>query len=97
MKYVATKTNKIFIYFYILDNIYCLDWNVININKFVETDEKPTMEQRNSKFYEEYLSSIHVISPWYKKVSPVQVIIFFSIYFRHILNNYFIGSVNTAN
>jgi len=66
-----------FKYFYILDNIYYLDLNVIHINKFVEADEKPTLEQRNSKFYEEYLSSIHVISPWYKNVSPVQVIIFF--------------------
>jgi len=76
MKYVSTNKNM-FKYFYILDNIYYLDWNVININKFIETDETPTMEQRNSKLYEEYLSSNHVISLWYKNVSPVQVIIFF--------------------
>lgn len=57
--------------------MYFLDWNVININKFVETDEKPTMEQRNSKIYKEYLSSFNVITPWYKNVSPVQVTIFF--------------------
>lgn len=54
-----------------------MDWNVINISKFVETEE-PTMEQRKSKFYEEYLKTPNVISPWYRNIVPVQVIIFLS-------------------
>lgn len=83
---------KMFKYYDILDNIYYLDWNVINLNKFVETDEKPTMEQRNSKIYKEYLSSFNVISPWYKNISPVQVTIFFFIFFKH---NYFDCSYTT--
>jgi len=51
-----------------------VDWNVVNIDKFVETEE-PTMEQRNSKFYEEYLKIPNVISPWYRNIA-VQVIMF---------------------
>jgi len=60
-----------------------LDWNVINIDKFVETEE-PTMEQRNSKFYEEYLEIPNVISPWYRNIVPIQVIIFLLLVVTHI-------------
>lgn len=65
----------IFKYFLIiLDNMYNVDWNVVSINKFVET-EVPTIEQRKSKFYEEYLKMPNIISPWYRNISPIQVII----------------------
>lgn len=53
----------------------------MNINKFVETEE-PTTEQKNSKFYEEYLTTPNVISPWYRNILPVQVIIFSLISFN---------------
>lgn len=58
----------------IIENKYEVDWSVIDINKFVETD-LPTMEQRESKFYEEYLKTTSVISPWYRNIVPIQVII----------------------
>ncbi|XP_026808824.1 endoribonuclease Dicer-like isoform X3 [Rhopalosiphum maidis] len=61
------------------ENIYELDWNVINIDKFVETEE-PTMEQRNSKFYEEYLKIPNVISPWYRNIVPIQRYIVTDVY-----------------
>ncbi|XP_022180231.1 endoribonuclease dcr-1 isoform X3 [Myzus persicae] len=61
------------------DNIYNVDWNVIDINRFVEIEE-PTMEQRNSKFYEEYLKTPNVISPWYRNIIPVQRYIVTEVY-----------------
>ncbi|XP_016665103.1 endoribonuclease dcr-1 isoform X5 [Acyrthosiphon pisum] len=61
------------------DNIYNVDWNVINVSKFVETEE-PTMEQRKSKFYEEYLKTPNVISPWYRNIVPVQRYIVTDVY-----------------
>ncbi|XP_060881396.1 endoribonuclease Dicer-like isoform X5 [Metopolophium dirhodum] len=61
------------------DNIYNVDWNVISINKFVETEE-PTMEQRQSKFYEKYLEKPNVISPWYRNIVPVQRYIVTDVY-----------------
>ncbi|VVC34156.1 PAZ domain,Helicase, C-terminal,Ribonuclease III domain,DEAD/DEAH box helicase domain,P-loop containing [Cinara cedri] len=48
-----------------------LDWSVMNIHEFVEL-EFPTIEQRESKFYEEYLKTPHVISPWYRNIEPIQ-------------------------
>lgn len=59
----------------ILENNYYLDWNVVNINTLIEVEE-PTLEQRKSKFYEEYLKTPNVISPWYRNILPVQVIKF---------------------
>lgn len=59
----------------ILENIYNLDWDVVNINTFIELEE-PTMEQRKSKFYEEYLKTPNVVSPWYRNIVPIQVIKF---------------------
>uniref|UniRef100_A0A2H8TDA5 Endoribonuclease Dicer n=1 Tax=Melanaphis sacchari TaxID=742174 RepID=A0A2H8TDA5_9HEMI len=61
------------------DNIHTLDWDVINIDKFVEIEE-PTMEQRNSKFYKEYLEIPNVISPWYRNIIPVQRYIVTDVY-----------------
>lgn len=55
-----------------------MDWDVVDINTFVET-EVPNMEQRNSKFYEEYLKEPCVISPWYRSISPLQVIMLTSL------------------
>jgi len=66
-----------------------VDWNVININKFVETEE-PTMEQRKTKFYEEYLKIPNVISPWYRNIVPIQVIIFLLLVLNHTS-----GKINT--
>jgi len=50
------------------------------------------MEQRNSKFYEKYLGTPNVITPWYRNIVPVQVIIFF-ICFRH----YYFSCTNLYN
>ncbi|XP_027844608.1 endoribonuclease Dicer isoform X4 [Aphis gossypii] len=61
------------------DNKCNVDWNVININKFVETEE-PTMEQRKTKFYEEYLKIPNVISPWYRNIVPIQRYIVTDVY-----------------
>lgn len=52
--------------------MYNVDWDVVDINTFVET-EIPTKEQRKSKFYEKYLTMSNVISPWYRNISPIQV------------------------
>lgn len=59
---------------FIIDNVYNVDWDVINITKFVET-KIPTMEQRKSKFYENNLEILSVISPWYRNILPIQVVI----------------------
>lgn len=65
----------IFIYFlFILDGVYRVNWNVIDINILVET-EVPTKEKRKSKFYDDHLEKISVISPWYRNIVPIQVII----------------------
>lgn len=50
-----------------------MDWDVVNLNTFVELEE-PTMKQRKSKFYEEYLKTPNVVSPWYRNIVPIQVI-----------------------
>lgn len=55
-----------------LDDVYKIDWNVVSIDKFVET-EPPTTEQKKTKFYEEYLTTSNVISPWYRNITPIQV------------------------
>lgn len=64
----------------ILDNTYNVDWDVVDINNFVETEVVPTMEQRNSKYYEPYLNKHNVISPWYRNIIPIQVT-------KYLLNN----------
>lgn len=51
-----------------------MDWDVVNIDTLVET-EVPTMEKRKSKFYNDYLEKINIISPWYRNILPIQVII----------------------
>lgn len=56
-----------------LDDMYNVDWDIVNINTLVET-EVPNMEQRKSKFYKHYLEKYNVITPWYKNLSPKQVI-----------------------
>lgn len=58
----------------VLDNTYDVDWDVIEINKFVET-EVPTTEQKKLSFYKDYLKTPNIISPWYRNVTPIQVII----------------------
>lgn len=51
-----------------------MDWDVVDIDNFVETEVVPTMEQRNSKYYESYLNKYNVVSPWYRNTIPIQVI-----------------------
>lgn len=51
-----------------------MDWNTIDIKEFVET-VIPTKKHRESQFYEEYLKTPNVISPWYRNIVPIQVII----------------------
>jgi len=58
---------------FISDGVYCVNWDVIDINTLVET-EVPTKEKRKSKFYDDYLEKISVISPWYRNTT-IQVII----------------------
>lgn len=53
--------------------MYNVDWDIVNINTLVE-EEVPNMEQRKSKFYEDYLKEHTIITPWYKDVSPIKVI-----------------------
>lgn len=57
----------------ISDNIYSLDWDVVGINRFIETHKEPTMGQRKSMCYEEYFKTRSVISPWYRNVDPIKV------------------------
>lgn len=59
---------------FIIDNVYSVDWDVVNITTFVET-KIPTIEQRKSKFYEKNLEILNVISPWYRNILPTQVVI----------------------
>lgn len=59
---------------YYLGNEYNIDWNVVDVDKFIET-EIPTMEQRKSKFYNKYLQTFNVISPWYRNIVPIQVLL----------------------
>ncbi|XP_026819706.1 endoribonuclease Dicer-like [Rhopalosiphum maidis] len=65
--YDNEKNSYLVVPIFSTDNTYKLDWNVININKLIET-EKPTMEQRLSKFYEKDLKIYSVITPWYRSV-----------------------------
>ncbi|XP_025190355.1 endoribonuclease Dicer-like [Melanaphis sacchari] len=53
------------------DNIHKLDWDVINLDKLVETED-PTIEQRKAKFYKEDLNMYSVVSPWYRSIIPVE-------------------------
>ncbi|KAF0759177.1 endoribonuclease Dicer-like, partial [Aphis craccivora] len=68
-QYDNEKNSYLVVPIFSTDNIYKLDWDIIKINKLVET-EKPTMEQRNSKFYKEDLNEFSVISPWYRSSIP---------------------------
>lgn len=50
-----------------------MDWNVVAINTLVETNV-PTEEQKECNFFEEYLNTSTIISPWYRNFLPIQVI-----------------------
>ncbi|XP_050534312.1 endoribonuclease Dicer-like isoform X2 [Daktulosphaira vitifoliae] len=49
-----------------------IDWKVIDINIFVETNP-PTLDQRKAKFYEKYFNTPYIISPWYRNITPIQM------------------------
>jgi len=63
----------LFSYILIIDNTYNVDWDVIDIIQFIETDI-PTTKQKISNFYEDYLQMSSIISPWYRNILPLEVI-----------------------
>jgi len=57
----------------ISDNKYCVDWNVIDIDTFVETIVTPTTEEQKLTNYEEYYTTRTVVTPWYRNLDLPEV------------------------
>lgn len=72
---IYTKCVCTFTYIlFISDGNYCVDWDIVNLDTLVET-KVPTIKERESKFYENHLEKISIITPWYRNNLPTQVII----------------------